>query len=79
MTREEMIDMAVRRELAPMWQRHFVKYPKNLSTVVFCDTGTTALAAIRAECCRIAKESVPYNLPMLRKYHYQSWGGNWMD
>lgn len=58
MTREQMIDEAVRRELDPMWQRHFLKYPEDLSTVVFRDTETTALVAIRAECLRIAKSRV---------------------
>ena len=47
MTREQMIDKAVREQLLPMWHRHFAKYPDDLSTLVFRETGTTALTEIR--------------------------------
>ncbi len=47
MTRQQMIDLAVREQLLPMWHRHFAKYPDDLSTVIFRDTGTTALTEIR--------------------------------
>lgn len=48
-----MIELALRMQLAPQWCRHFAEFPEDLSTVVFRDTGTTALVAIRAEFKRI--------------------------
>lgn len=56
MTREQMIDRAVRDQLIPQWRHYFAAWPEELSTVVFRDTRTTALAAIRAEFRRIADE-----------------------
>lgn len=49
MTREQIIDMAVRRQLLPQWMRHFAEYPDDLPKVTFRDTGMTALMAVRDE------------------------------
>lgn len=54
MTREQMIDLAVRRQLIPQWREFFAKHPEDLSTAVFRDTGTTALTQIRATFRRLA-------------------------
>ncbi len=53
MTREQMIDLAVRETLLPMWRRHFDKYPRDLSTAIFPATKTTGLAEVRATFRRI--------------------------
>lgn len=53
MTREQMIDEAVRQQLIPQWREFFAKHPEDLSTVIFRDTRKTALSAIRTEFARL--------------------------